>query len=343
MTILYTPRQMLKAMREMPKPDSFLKKVLVSGSDVLSDKKEIELDKYTSKQGIAVYNSRTGAPTEVGKKGYTTDLHVSPYVNESITMTPSDFDTVEDGKTIYDEGASGTMATKTAEYLVDLNGRLDRLEEKQRAEAIISGTVTVSNAETGVDYTVDFGLDDDNKETLTGNDVWGGTTSDIIGNVEDWGDRLSKKGYVATDLILDINAAKEWRSDSEIKSILDNRRIEAGEINPRRLARQRASYIGTLNAVGVNIDVWAYMGVYETEDDTFSYYLDSNRAVMIGAGVEVQPHYGKIENFKSRFRGRRFPNMWAENNGKVRYIGMESAPLQVLRNPNAIFSAKVGA
>lgn len=343
MTTLYTPRQMLKAMKEMPKPDSFLGDMLVKGAAKLSNKKYIELDKFTGKQGIAVYNSRTGNATEVGKKGYTTDLHVSPYVNEVITMTPSDFDTREEGNTVYDTEAAGTQATKTTEYIGDLNGRLDRLEEKQIVEAITSGTVTVSNASTGVNYTVDYGLDADNKETLTGDDVWGGTTSDILGNVEDWGKRLSDKGYVAADMVLDINAAKQFRADTEILALLDNRRVQMGEISPRKIAGQRASYLGTLAAVGVNVDVWAYMGGYETADDTFVNYLDTNRAIMIGAGVEIEKHYGKIENFKANFRGQRFPNMWAENNGKVRYIGMESSPLAVLRNPNAIFSAKVGA
>jgi hypothetical protein len=332
---------MLRAMVEMPPADTFLKSVLVNSAPVLSDKKEIELDKFVGKQGVAVYNSRVGQPTEVGKKGYTTDLHVSPYVNENITMTPQDFDTRQPGDNIYDASPQADRAAKTTMYLSDLNARLDRLEEKQIAEAITSGTVTVQNAAAGVDYTVDYQMSANNQATLSGGNVWGGASSDIIGNLETWGQRLSNKGYVAADLIMDINAATLFRKDTEILNYLDNRRVEMGDLSPRRLAGQRASYLGTLSAVGINIDCWAYMGVYETADDTFSPYLDANRAILVGAGAEVEQHYGKIENFKTSFRGRRFPNMWEENNGKVRYIGMESAPLAVLRNPNSIFSAKV--
>lgn len=343
MTILYTPTSMLKAMKEMPKPDSFLRSMLIKSAPITSDKKHIELDKYTSKQGIAVYNSRTGAPTEVGKKGFATELHVSPYVNEVITMTPSDFGTRMEGETIYQSSASSQQAQKSIQYLKELNDRLDRLEEKQIVEAITSGTVTVANSATGVNYTVDYGMDDDNKETLTGDDVWGGDDSDILGNLQDWAKRLSNKGYVATDLFLDLSAANKLIADTTIKALLDNRRVMMGEINPRQIAGQRASYVGSLNAPALSIDIYCYMGGYETADDTFTNYLDSNRAIMVGAGVEIQTHYGKIENFNANFIGERFPNMWAENNGKVRYIGMESAPLEVLRNPNAVFSAKTGA
>jgi hypothetical protein len=330
-------------MKEMPKPDSFLRDMLIKGPAKLSNTKHIELDKYTAKQGIAVYNSRTGAPNEVGKKGYTTDLHVSPYVNEVITMTPSDFDTREEGNTIYDNDSAGTLATKTTEYLGDLNGRMERLEEKQVVEAITSGTVTVSNAAAGVDYTVDYGLDDDNKATLTGNDVWGGSSSDIRGNLQSWSLRLANKGYVSGSVLVDIKAGNLISADEEMRAVLNNRRIEMGSINPQVLQNQRASFLGTYNDVGINVDIFAYYGGYETADDTFQRYFDDHRCIILGGGVEIEQHYGKIENFKAKFKGKRFPNMWAEDNGKANYVGMESAPLAVLRNPNAIFSAKVGA
>lgn len=344
MTItVYTPRQMLNAMEERPAPDSFFRSKLISGPPIVTDKKIIELDKYTGKQGVAVYNSRTGAPTSVTKKNFTTDTHVTPYVFEEITMTPSDVDTRKPGETVYGAQAGANAQSSQMEFMEELNQRLDRLEEKQIVEAATAGTVTVLNASAGVSYTVDYGMDSDNKETLTGDDVWGGATSDILGNAEAWGQRLMKKGYVATDWILDVNAAAKFRADTAILALLDNRRVQMGTLEPRMLAGQRVSYIGTLNAVGVNVDVWCYLGGYETADDTFAYYLDSNRAIMLAAGAEVKQVYGKLENFKTNFRAARFPQMIPDKYGKSVELTMESAPLAVLRNPNAIFSAKTGA
>lgn len=342
-TTLYTPQQMLRAMSHRPKVDSFLRDRLVNQPAILSDKKYIELDKFTEGQGVAVYNSRTGGPTEVAKQGYDTDLHVSPYVFESINQTPSDTDVREMGETIYESDAARNSNSKQMWNLEYLNKRLDRLEEKQIVEAITAGTVTVANAAAGVNYTVDYNMPSDNKVTLTGDNVWGGDDSDIKGNIETWGLRLLELGYPAVDLLLDFQAGQKLSVDTSILALLDNRRVVVGEIETKMIAGQKASKLGTLNLVGVNVDVWIYSGGYETAANTFTSYFDSNRAIMVGAGVEIQQHYGKIENFKANFKGRRFPQMVPDRYGKQIELLMESAPLAVLRNPAAIISAKVGA
>lgn len=340
MTILYKPKQMLPAMKKIVQPDTFLHNLLVTGTRT-TDKTYIELDKYVGKQGIAAYNSRTGAATSVGKKGFSTDLHVAPYINEFIEMTPSDFDDRMASENIYDTRPGSNIAVKTNDYLRELNNRCIRREEKQLAEGLQTGTLTVQNTAAGVDYEIDFGLDDDNKETLSSTENWDETTADILGNLEDWGFRLAKLGYPAVNVVMDVKATQFLRANAKVQAILDSRRIMAGEIDMRVVNGQRASYVGALNLAGINIDLWCYMGIYETAADTSSNMLDDYRVCMIGAGLEVEMNYAKIENFKAGFIGERFPNMWEENSGKVRYIGMESAPCAVFRNPNAIFSALV--
>lgn len=340
---VYTPKQMLNAMQERQTPDSFFRNRLISGPAIVTDKVVLEVDKYTRSQGIAVYNSRVGSPTAVSKKNFSTDTHVTPYVFESKSLTPSDVDERAINTTVYGTSAQGTAQSQQFETMEELSQRLDRLEEKQIVEAATSGTVTVLNATAGVSYTVDYGMDSDNKVTLTGDDVWGGATSDILGDLEAGGQRLANKGCVATDIVLDVNAAAKYRADTAILALMDNRRVEMGEIKPRMLAGQRVQYLGQLSGIGVNVDVWCYLGGYETADDTFSYYLDSNRCIMIGQGVEVQQVYGKLENFKSNFRAARFPQMVPDRYGKVIDMTMESAPLAVLRNPNALYSIKTGA
>lgn len=340
-TTLYTPKQMLKAMKEMVRPDSFLRDRYITGTET-TDKKYIELDKVASRQGIAVYNSRTGEPTEVKKQGYDTDIHVAPYIDEVITMTPSDTDTREPGNTIYEDNASSNKAAKTVAYLNELQDRLDRLEERQVFECLKEGKVPVQNTVTGVNYTVDYNMPAGNKIALTGDDVWGGNDSAILANIEAWAQILSEQGYVAADLLLDIKAAALYRADSDILALLDNRRVEMGQLEMQRLKQMRASWLGQLDAVGVNVNVYCYFGGYETAESTFSRYMDDNRAIMVGAGLEIEQHYAKIENFGSNFVGRRFPNQWGDSGrGKIQYIGMESSPLAVMRNPKAVVSAKV--
>ena len=347
MTVLYEPRQMLAAMKEQVRPDSFLRSQLVNMPENYSDTKYIEIDDEVIAQGIAAYNTRTGEAVEVAKDGYSTKLHVAPYVDEQITMSTADLDTRMPGETIYEGSAVSRRAAKTNEALGKLQDRFDRLEEGQVAQAIQTGVISVTNTATGVDYDVDFGLPAANKVTLSSTAVWGGAASDIKGNLQTWAKVLRDQGYPAVNLMMQGDAADLLLADASTSTgslygLLDNRRIEIGEINIEQVANQRASYLGRLMLPGVTVNLWAYYGGYRTDASTFVEYMTQYRAVMIGAGFGIQPCYGKIENFKSNFVGKRFPNQWDDGGrGKKVYTGLESSPLMVARNIRGIFSAIV--
>lgn len=343
--IQYTPREMLAAMKERVRPDNFLQR-LETYPEIISDTKNIEIDDEVIAQGVAGYNNRTGEAIEVAKDGYKTYLHVAPYVDEQVTFTPADADNRSPGETIYEGSAISRYDRQVMGSLDKLQDRFDRLDEKQRAEVIQAGTVTVSNAAAGVSYTVDYALPAANKATLSSTAVWGGAAGDIKSNLQTWAKVIRDNGYPATDLIMqgdaaDLLLADATTSTGSLYGLLDVTRIKAGEIDIQQVADQRASYLGRLMLPGVTVNLWAYYGGYRTDATTYVEYLTQYRAVMIGSGFGLQPCFGKIENRKANFVGRRFPNMWSDLRGKRDYVGMESSPLKVARNIRGIFSAIV--
>lgn len=339
---LYTPREMMAAMREWVRPDSFLKGRLVNAPDSISDTKYIEIDDEQITQDIAAYNSRTGEPVEVSKDGYATKIHVAPYVDDMQTISTADLDTRLPGETVYEGSAVSRKAELVNKALMRMSDRLDRLEESQIAEVIQKGTVTVLNATTGQNFTIDFGLPAANKATLSGANVWGGGSSDILGNFQTWCGQLQKRGYTVVDAYMHQDAANLLMADATIKGLLDNRAINIGEISPREIAGQRASYLGMIAYPGLNVMLWVYNGGYESAPGTFVKYFDQYRVVLVGSGFGIQPHYGKIENHKTNYKVKRFPNMWDDGGrGKKIYVGMESSPLMVAKNIRGIFSAIV--
>lgn len=343
--IQYTPREMLAAMKEQVRPDDFLAR-LETYPEIVSDNKYIEIDDEVVAQGIAGYNNRTGEAIEVAKDGHSTYLHVAPYVDEQITFTPADADTRAPGETIYEGSAISRYDRQVMGALNKLGDRFDRLDEKQRAEVIQAGTITVLNSDVGQDYTIDYQLPAANKVTLTGTAVWGGAASAIKTNLQTWAKVIRDNGYPAVDLIMQGDAADLLLTDAttstgSLYGLLDTERVFAGEIDIDTINAQRASYLGRLKLPGVTVRLWAYYGGYRTDSTTFVEYLTQYRAVMIGSGFGLQPCFGKIENRKSNFVGRRFPNMWSDLRGKRDYVGMESSPLKVARNIRGIFSAIV--
>lgn len=60
--------------------------------------------------------------------------------------------------------------------------------EAMRMEVLANGTVTL--AENNLSAVIDYGVPDDHKEALTGDDVWTNPDSDPIGDLERWSDAL---------------------------------------------------------------------------------------------------------------------------------------------------------
>jgi len=151
-TIQITPREMVEAMRQNPRPSTFLRDLFVR-REQYSNKTIIEIDKVNGSQIIANFVARSGGPNVVGKAGYETLLHAAPYLYEKIPYGPDDLDVRGAGMTVYDD-PSAALNERVAEWLMDLDDRFTRNEEKQIADAILTGEISVSGK--GVNYTVDF-------------------------------------------------------------------------------------------------------------------------------------------------------------------------------------------
>lgn len=344
MSGLYTPEQMLEAMRTRQRPETFLRDRLINMPAKISDTKYIEIDEEIIANGIAGYNSRTGEAVEVAKDGMTSYLHVAPYVNEQVTMTPADVDTRLPGQTIYEGTAEDRESTRVNQNMDKLQDRLDNLEESQAAEIIQTGKVTVSAV--GDSYTVDYSLPAANKVTLSGVNVWGGASSAIRDNLITWSKVPRQNGYPVVDIYMDDLAGNLFlddvqSTDGSLHKLFDMKNVEAGNIDIDAMSEMSATYLGMLKLPGLTARAWIYSGGYRTNATTYVQHMNNYRVVMVGRGFGLQPCYGKIENFKAGFVGRRFPNMWGTDNGKFRYMSMESSPLMVGRNIRAIFSATV--
>jgi len=339
----YTPREMLRLMEQYPMPTNFLSSMFVKERNT-TNKIYLEIDKIFGGQLVAGFTSRNGAPNIVGKAGYENHIHVAPYIYEQIPYTPSDVDIRQAGTTVYDNSAQ-YLGRRVESWLTDLEGRFNRNEEMQVAEALQTGVVLVQGKD--VDYTVDFDMPAANIITLTGTDMWSDTTnSDPVQDLEDWAEQIEDSGAPGPDVLIGERKAMNYLiNHPKVTGMIDNRRIERGEINVRLIRAQRATYLGTLRGQGLDIDLYSYQGMYEkVESGTKnSYrYMNDYTVVLASTSMDFRFHYGKIENFKTGdFIGERFPNRWESDDGKRRYLTMESSPLVGFHQPSAVVAAIV--
>ena len=314
----YTPKEMLRMMLQVPLPTNFLSSMLINERN-MTNKTIIEIDQV------------------IGKSGLSTLLHVAPYMYEQLPYKPSDVDVRGSGSTVYDDSAA-FLAGRVERWLTDLENRFIRAEERQMAEALQSGIVTVSGKD--VDYVVDFKQKAAHLLDVSISAPWTGA-ADKLAQIQEWAQLISDTGAPGAGiLIADTKAMNLLLADTAILALLDNKRVERGEINFTQLREQRATFCGTLRGPGFDIDLYSYQGMYQTAAGsvlTTNRYMNDNTIILTSREMDTRFHYAKIENFKTGdFRGQRFPNHWETEDGKNRYMTMESSPLVGLHQPDGV-------
>jgi len=338
--VQYTPVELVRAMRQIPVDTTFLQDLFVKERN-FTDKEWIEIDQIFDGQTIATYVSRDGDSTKIGKDGYNSKLHFAPYINEEITFTSKDVNVKLAGLNRYESNAEQAIAKRHTKWLQQLQGRVTRREEQQVAEALRTGKVAVSGVD--VDYEVDFGMNENHIITLSGNDKWDSSSDDKTALLETWCALIVDKGAPPADtLVMGGTAAKLFKKDTGILSMLDNRRIMGNEINIKQITGQRASFIGTITGVGMNIDCYSYQGLYVDSAGANQRYVPDNRVLLGSTQADVRFHYAKIENLlEGDFEGRWFPLEWIDPNGKKGHITLESSPLVGFHQTDAFVSVRV--
>ncbi len=340
-TIQFTPREMLAMMKQFPRPTDFLSSLFVKIRN-MTNKTHIEIDKVIGNQVAAGYVSRQAGPNVVGKAGFNTLMHVAPYLYEQIPIKPSDLDVRAAGSDVY-ANPMDFYAARYSTWLGQLEDRFIRTEEQQVAEALLTGKVVVAGK--GVAYEVDFGQDGTHIKDVSGSTPWD-TTGNFLDNIQAWVQQIDDTGAPGPNVLVGSSSAMRAAiDDDEVQALMDNRRVERGEINPRLIREQRATYLGNLRGIGFDLDLYSYQGMYQdisTGTAVTKRYITDKWVILGSTAADVRFHYAKIENFKTGdFMGKRFPNNWESPDGKNRFLTMESSPLVGLHQTNAFIAAKV--
>lgn len=174
---------------------------------------------------------------------------------------------------------------------VIVGGDTTRREEWMAVQAIVTGKIPIVGE--GVNELIDFGFT--NKVTLSGDKKWGGSKADILGNLGDWVDKVLHGGFANTDTIIMGKAAKKaFFNDATVQKMLDNRRMNMGEIAPRDLPNG-VRYLGHLT--DPSLELYSYGEVYYddwTDPDTpeTKPLIPDNVVVLISSKPNYMMAYG---------------------------------------------------
>jgi len=341
LSTIYTPQSMVEAMEQKARPLTFLQGLFIKGIKTHTTP-VVSIDVVKGGRKVAAYINRTENPGKVAKRGYSTQLHVAPYVAEEIDYTAENviLERLPGENPINGGSPRARQDALVMGWLNDLQDRLINLQEFQVAEALQTGKLHVIGA--AVDYYVDFQMDSNNLITLTGGDKWD-STGNKISQLQAWCKKPRAVGAPSSTLaIMGENAANLFLADANVLKYLDNRKMEMGSINPVQLAEQNATFLGTFRYAGINLDLYSYQGQYTNAGGSVVNFIDTNNVIVGSQAADLRMHYGPIFNLKhGTFVGEKFPHIYVEESGRQGHVALESSPMFGFHQPDAFVRATV--
>lgn len=346
---MFDTRTMLEAVEQIPRPlvhlrDTFFPAAAASDTDAL------DVDIIKGGRKLAPFVSPLQEGKVVPRLGFTTSTIKPGYIKPKRATTAGDLLVRSPGATIYSGGETIEQRAQKllGKDMAELMDEIDRREEWMAAKAIDAGAITMTiKGETGdKSVVVDFGMSATHKVTLSGTDLWSDAASSPLAKLVAWAQLISKdSGLTARKLYLGTDAAIAFLKNAEIKSLLDLRAVDVGEIKPNELP-DGLSYLGRLKWPGLFVDVYCYDEWYEDETTgVLTPMLPAKKAWLCGNSKYNRTQYAVIQDIEAIEGGQaavsRFPKSWTTKDPAVRWLMMQAAPLPTLSQPDAFVSASV--
>jgi len=267
----------------------FLDKFFPSGDAIGTN--YVRLLKSVDEHGIASFVLPREEAKVVGEPGYTSQLIEAPVIREKIIYTPEDL--LELGAAPgsilrMSEGETTDQAAerRIARGLLKLRNRALRREEAMAIGAL-SGGWTYDDGE-GVALDVDFAFPVANKFALAGGDIWGSTTEDKVGQLEDWIRVTEEFGGNVTDIVMGHRAYQRFITDTAVQELYDKNNIRIGALdNTNRTDRFARGTWGTALIHKVSEPV-------KLEDGSTINLVDQDGVWIISDAMETDKVYARI-------------------------------------------------
>ena len=346
---IFDTRTMLEAIEQMKRPTNWLRDTFFPNVHQF-DTETVDVDLIVGKRRMAPFVSPIAEGKVVEREGFSTNTLKPGYIKPKMATTAADLLKRQPGNMLYQGGQTIEQRAQAllGKDLATLMDMIDRREEWMAAMALDLGKITMVIKGETADKTVevDFAMGATHKVTLEGTDVWNNAASDPIADLTAWATLIRQdSGVNPTDVVFGTDAGAAFINHAKVQKILDMKAVEMGRINPRLLPNG-VSYLGSINAPGVSVDLWSYEAWYIDETSGVETAMVPAKKVWMGSPNTANARlYAVIQDMEAIEEGQaavqRFPKSWTTKDPAVRWLMVQSAPLVALQQPDAFVSAQV--
>ncbi len=270
---LFETATLLESLEQVKKPTNFLSDRYFPTSkntDVFKTNKVlVEYRKGARKVAPFISPRENGVALE--NYGEYMREYVPPVIGMRKTLTIDDLNKRGFGEALYTAMAPADReATLLVRDMADLRDVIKRRQEVMAAEVLFNNSLNVQeygeDGKKGKSWNMKFYEGDTNPAVYTPTANWADTKASgkqILADVAAMIKMLSKRGIPATEVLMAPDVADVFLANEYIHELLDNRRIEIGQLKPIELP-DGVSRIATLNIKGRNID---FLYIHELLDN----------------------------------------------------------------------------
>lgn len=291
-------------------------------------------------QKMAPFVDPKAGDIPVARDGYKVLEFEPPMIAPSRLLTLDDLRKRGFGEALYQGSTQAERANNLiARDMEFLDRRIARREEWMAAQVMINNAVTVQeyiDADTqGQSFTLYFyDSTGSNPATYTGT-TW--TTFAIMkADVVAMCDSLAEHGLPASDLVLGSTTWANVSQFSDLQQLLDNRRIEAGELQSS-IVYPGVSRVGRLDFDGYTLDIYVPRERYTDDSGQKQSFFPATSAMVTAPGCG-KTYYGAVtqiphgsEEYET-FTGQRIPKLVVDQNKDTRKLRLASRPLPAPQN-----------
>jgi len=286
-------KRMLKMFRQMPNiaKMGFLTSFFITGPEDITSADFVSIDIERSDEDIApvLRDVKTGAIV-VAEDIYTNKTIKPPAYALEMPLNVYDLMKRQPGDTEYEESENwlGQMAQRVQKSWRKMMQMLKYSIELQASQILQTGTLTLNDEDGNAVYTLDYKPKVSHFPTVSTS--WSTTASATpLDDITDLADVIRDDGLCdIQDLIFGSTAWKNFIKNDDVRELLDNRRINIGEIAPQ-MRNLGAKFQGMISYGAYEYRMWTYNARYKA---TFgatskSLYVAADKVVFLPAAEEL--------------------------------------------------------
>ena len=292
---VYTTHQYVALLEGVKPLKTFLRDAVFPTAGVFNTPK-VMFDIRSGKDGMAPFVIKKGDSITIDRDGYTTKEFMPPIISTQMVISADDLEVRNYGEALF---SGMSPDERAAQLLLRDYDKMDRYitarEEWMCAQLMLNNEVVCkaygSNLTDYETQVLKF-HDGDNQAVYTADANWGTSSAKILDDLRAAIVQLRSNGNAANLFICSPSVAAAIIKDAELRDLLDNRRVDIGEIAPA-LNAQGAAILGRLNVYGTLIDVVCYDGTYTGDGQTDALYITEGHGVLTSYGAGAR-YYGGI-------------------------------------------------